>query len=302
MTFTIIARDAGAGEMGIASQSHFFAVGSLVGRSLPGVGVIASQAFADPSYIARGFAALEEEGDPEGVLRALVAEDSAADIRQVGIMSADHGSAVYTGERCVVPAGGFAEDDLICMGNMLAAPVWEAMRDAYRTSTGPLAERLVAALHAGQSAGGDIRGKQSAMLVVTRIAASAAPWTDVLVDLRVDDHPTPIDELSRLVELQLGYRSLGEALFSPSLVAGTADDSEALERAEAALSRADEILSPNLEPLVWRAVIRARAGKLDEARADANAAIASHPPYRSFLQNLHASGFLSAGALSALVD
>jgi uncharacterized Ntn-hydrolase superfamily protein len=301
MTFTIIARNGATGEMGVASQSHFFAVGSLVGQSVPGAGVVASQAFADPSYITRGLAAMSRGENPETALSRLVEADPARDIRQIGMIASAGGASSYTGARCVGPAGAHEQDDVICMGNMLAAEVWEPMYDAYRVTDGPLADRLLSALRAGQSAGGDVRGKQSAMLLVTRIEASDAPWNDVIVNLRVDDHPEPIEELARLLKLDAGYGSLGAALFSPAMVTSVDNSSHELARADAALTHAYSVLRPNLEPLVWRAVIRVKSGRPEEARLDAAAAIASHPPYTDFIHNLGAAGIITDAHVKILL-
>ncbi len=194
MTWSILARDSAAGAIGVAVATRFFAVGALCPRAEGGVGALATQALVNPIYAIEGMARLRAGEAPEAIVAALTAADAGRAARQLHLMAWDGRSARHTGEACIGWAGHLAEADVSVAGNMLAGPgVIEATRAAFLATAGaPLAERLLAALEAGEAAGGDRRGRQSAALQV----ASADPYPDL--DLRVDDHPAPIAELRRL--------------------------------------------------------------------------------------------------------
>ncbi len=195
MTWSILARDPASGSLGVAVATRFFAVGALCPRVEGGVGSLATQALVNPIYGIDGMARLRAGEAPEAVVAALTAADAGRAARQLHLLAADGRSARHTGEGCVGWAGHLAGADLSIAGNMLAGPaVLEATRDAFLAAAGaPLAERLLAALEAGEAAGGDRRGRQSAALAV----ASADPYPDL--DLRVDDHADPLAELRRLL-------------------------------------------------------------------------------------------------------
>ncbi|GGG39043.1 pilus assembly protein [Caldovatus sediminis] len=194
MTWSILARDPAAGAIGVAVATRFFAVGALCPRAEGGVGALATQALVNPIYALEGMARLRAGEAPEAIVAALTGADAGRAARQLHLMAWDGRSARHTGEACVGWAGHLAGTDVSVAGNMLAGPaVIEATRDAFLATAGaPLAERLLAALEAGEAAGGDRRGRQSAALQV----ASADPYPDL--DLRADDHPDPIAELRRL--------------------------------------------------------------------------------------------------------
>jgi uncharacterized Ntn-hydrolase superfamily protein len=201
MTWSILARDPAAGALGVAVATRFFAVGAVCPRVEGGVGAIATQALVNPLYATDGMARLRAGEAPEAVIAALTAADAGRATRQLHILAADGRSARHTGRDCVGWAGHVAGAEVSVAGNMLAGPgVVEATRDAFLATAGmPLAERLLAALEAGEAAGGDKRGRQSAALQV----ASADPYPDL--DIRTDDHPDPIAELRRLYAVSRRY-------------------------------------------------------------------------------------------------
>ena len=211
-TFSIVARDEAADELGVAVQSRFLAVGSVVPWARAGVGAIATQAFANTTYGPRALALLADGTSPEDVLAALLRDDPGKAQRQVGIIDAQGRAATFTGDACLPWAGGLAGRGYAVQGNILAGPeVPEAMAAAFETTSGALAERLLAALAAGQAAGGDARGRQSAALLVVRAGAGYGGFDDRYIDLRVDDHPAPIRELRRLLGLRMAQVAVGQA-------------------------------------------------------------------------------------------
>jgi uncharacterized Ntn-hydrolase superfamily protein len=207
VTFSIVAADPPAGEIGVAVQSRFLAVGAVVPWARAGVGAVATQALAEVSFGPRGLDLLAEGLAPQEVLDRLLAGDVGRDERQVGVVGATGVAASYTGPACFEHAGSVTGDGFACQGNILgSADVVPEMARAFQASTGRrLAERLVEALRAGQGAGGDRRGQQSAALLVVKPGGSYGGTTDRYIDLRVDDHERPIDELARLLELHRFY-------------------------------------------------------------------------------------------------
>jgi len=201
-TFSIVARDPETGELGVAVQSRVVAVGAIVPYAKAGVGAVATQAFANPTYGPEALRMLSEGMKPEAVVEALTSADEGADERQVAVISAKGEVANYTGSKCMEWAGGRTGKDFAVQGNILTGPeVVQAMADSFESTTGPLAVRLIDALAAGQAAGGDRRGQQAAALLVVREGWGYAGKNDRYIDLRVDDHETPIEELRRIFQL-----------------------------------------------------------------------------------------------------
>ena len=200
MTFSIVARDPATGDLGVAVASKFLAVGSVVPWAQAGIGAIATQAWANVSYGADGLAELSRGDDAATVVAALIGADAAKSERQLGIVDARGRAATHTGTRCLAWAGGRTAEDVAVQGNILVGPavVDDAMA-AFQVAQGPLPDRLLAALAAGDQAGGDARGRQSAALLVVRAAGGYSGGNDRWIDLRVDDHPGPIPELRRLL-------------------------------------------------------------------------------------------------------
>ena len=194
MTWSILARDPATGELGVAVATRFFAVGALCPKVEGGVAALATQALVNPMLGIDGMALLRDGGHPQAVLDALLAADAGRAARQFHILGAAGSIAQHTGADCVPWCGAVRAEDVSVAGNMLAGPaVVEATRDAFLAATGPMAERLIAAMEAGEAAGGDARGRQAAALMI----ASREPYTDL--DLRVDDHADPLAELRRLL-------------------------------------------------------------------------------------------------------
>jgi uncharacterized Ntn-hydrolase superfamily protein len=206
-TYSIAACDLGRREWGVAVQSKFLAVGAIVPWAEAGVGAVATQAFANPRYGPDGLALLGDGLTADEVLERLTAADPGRDDRQLGVVDGAGRSATFTGSGCFEWAGGRAGRDYAAQGNILVSEATvDALAGTFESSSGrPLAERLVACLAAAQAAGGDRRGQQSASLLVVRKGSGYAGLSDVLVDLRVDDHATPIDELERLLSLHELY-------------------------------------------------------------------------------------------------
>lgn len=212
-TFSIVAYDSVTQELGVAVQSKYFSVGTAVPWAEAGVGAVATQATVNMSFGKQALALLAGGVPPEETLRALAATDSLWESRQVGIVDA-HGRAVsWTGKRCLDWAGGVTGPGFACQGNILAGPaVVEGMARAFREGQGELAERLIAALEAGQAAGGDRRGQQSAALIVVRPSRTNPEFRERYVDLHVEDHKTPIRELRRLWQIFEGFHGAGRHL------------------------------------------------------------------------------------------
>lgn len=205
-TFSIVACDPQSGEIGVAVQSKFLSVGAVVPWVRAGAGAIATQAFANTSYGPRALAMLAAGQTPEHVAQELIAGDDGRADRQFGIVDATGRASTYTGEKCIAWAGGIAGANFAAQGNCLAgAAVVEALASTFQTAGGTLADRLVGALRAAQAAGGDKRGQQSAALVVEKPGGGYAGFNDRYVDLRVDDHAAPIEELARLLDLHKLY-------------------------------------------------------------------------------------------------
>jgi len=213
MTFSIVARDSQAGELGIAVQSKFLAVGAVVPWAKAGVGAIATQAWANTSYGPAGLELLASGLSAEETLAQLTSKDDGRPSRQVGIVAVSGPPATYTGDECYPWAGGHVGEHYTCQGNILVGEdTVLAMARTFEQTTGqaqdrplPLCDRLLAALAAGQAAGGDSRGKQSAALLVVREGGGYSGFNDRFIDLRVDDAPRPIEELQRLLKLHKLY-------------------------------------------------------------------------------------------------
>ncbi len=258
-TYSIVARDPVTGDLGVAVQSHWFAVGGNVAWAEAGVGAVATQSFIDPAYGPLGLALMRAGRGASDTLEALLRGDAQRDVRQVGMVDAQGRAATHTGALCVPAAGGQLGPGYAVQANLMDKPsVWPAMARAYESASGDLAERLLAALDAAQAEGGDIRGRQSAALVVVKARASGRPWADKLFDLRVDDHAEPLVELRRLVRLQRAYNHM---------TAG--DDCAAAQDwpcAEREYGAARALEPQHAEMAFWAAVALSTNGRLESAR------------------------------------
>jgi uncharacterized Ntn-hydrolase superfamily protein len=257
-TFSIVARDGAAGELGVAVASRFFAVGSVVPWAQAGVGAVATQAFANTSFGWRGLELLEKGLTPQETVDLLIRGDDDPARRQLGIVSAEGLSATYTGENCLSWAGGRSGPDYAIQGNILAGEaVVTNMERAFLETEGTLAERLYAALVAGEEAGGDSRGKQSAALLVVRAGAGYGGYTDRAVDIRVDDHAEPFQELGRLLHLALVNDAWNRAW--------TLFTQKRFKQALPHMERTAELAPEHAEVLYDLAVIRLAAGQKELA-------------------------------------
>jgi uncharacterized Ntn-hydrolase superfamily protein len=287
VTYSIVARDPLTGEFGVAVQSHWFSVGSVVPWAAPGVGAVATQSIAEISYGPRGLELMESGFGAEEALARLVAEDARAEFRQVAMIDATGSVATHTGSGCVGCAGHVAGEEVSCQANMMrSAEVWPAMLDAYQGTGGSLAQRLLAALDAAEAAGGDARGRQSAALLV--VPGAGEPWRQE-VSLRVEDHQNPLGELRRLLSLHEAYRMAGEA--DELLAEGRHEVAAELYRDAA------ERTTGNPELRFWAGLGLAQGGDLERGVADVRAAIDAEPGWRQLLERLPASLSPSAAAV-----
>jgi len=288
VTYSIVARDTVTGELGVAVQSHWFSVGTVVTWAESGVGAVATQSFAEPAYGPRGLALMREGVDPDTALAALVSADGERERRQVAFVDTAGRVAVYTGTRCIEAAGHATGDGVSVQANMMRGPgVWPAMLQAYRTATGDLADRMLAALEAAEAAGGDVRGRQSAAMLIVAATSSGQSWRDRIVDLRVDDSPDPLGELRRLLSVHRGYHHMEVA--EEREVAGDMDGSlEAYQEARARLAGNDEAA-------FWAAILLADAGRVDEARSVFEDIASREPGWRDLVRRLPAAGMLKHG-------
>ncbi|MBO0829749.1 MAG: DUF1028 domain-containing protein [Streptosporangiales bacterium] len=283
MTYSIVARDEQTGELGCAVQSHFFSVGPIVPWVEAGVGAVATQAQAEISYGPLGLDRMRA-GEPAcEALAALVAADGKSAHRQVAMVDAQGRVATHTGAMCIREAGHRQGDGVSVQANMmLRDTVPDAMVRAYESASGDLADRLLAALDAAQAEGGDIRGRQSAAIVVAAGDPSGRPWQDRRVDLRVEDHPDPLAELRRLVQLRRAYDAIDRAEH-----AGLRGD---LATATAEYAKAEAASVGNVEPAFWFGVGIAMSGDVERARKVLAGPFAAHDGWKELLRRLPAAG------------
>ena len=284
MTYSIVARDPTTGRFGVAVQSHYLGVGPVVPWLAPGVGAIATQAQVDTSYGPIGLELLRNGRSAQQVVAALIASDETPQVRQVGVVDAQGRAAAFTGTETIPAAGHLVREGFTVQGNLLAADTcWPAMARAYEAALSEgavFSERLLRALEAAEAEGGDVRGRQSAAIVVVDAALQAAPWKGRLLDARVDDHPDPVPELRRIVTLYEAY-----GLFDEEGDAARAGLSEAERYAEA------RRLAPEAMELVfWMGIEHAKRGELDAARRELAIAVAADETWRATLQHLAEAG------------
>lgn len=257
-TYSIVARDTVTGEMGVAVQSHWFSVGSIVGWGEAGVGVVATQSFVNPAFGPNGLKYLKEGMSAQEVLDLMIATDEGREFRQVAILDADGNVAAFTGNNCIPGAGHITGNNYSVQANLMENDlVWSAMSEAFENSTGPLAERMIEALEAAQNVGGDIRGQQSASILVVKGEATGKLWEDRYIDLRVEDHNKPVEELKRLLKVFRAYEHMNNG--------DVAVEKGDMELAMDEYSKAQEMFPDNLEMKYWTAVTLVNTGKLDEA-------------------------------------
>ncbi|MFX1454927.1 MAG: DUF1028 domain-containing protein [Promethearchaeota archaeon] len=258
-TYSIVARDPKTGEMGVGVQSHYFSVGSIVDWGLSGVGVVATQSFVNKSFGLRGLDLMKQGKSPMEALDILLSDDEGKNVRQVALLDSQGRVATHTGTNCIKYAGHEIGDNFSVQANMmLNDTVWPAMALAFEEYKDiPLPERIIKALRAAESEGGDIRGKQSAALLIVKGDPVENKWDDPYMDIRVEDHPEPLEELSRLLKLRRAYEKMDYG----DIAMEKGDEEKALKE----YSSAREMCPNNIEMKFWTAISLANIKKFDEA-------------------------------------
>ncbi|MEP6636615.1 MAG: DUF1028 domain-containing protein [Acidobacteriota bacterium] len=284
-TFSIVARDPDTGELGVAVQSHWFSVGPIVPWAEAGVGAIATQSFVDPSYGKLGLDLMRAGKSAPDALKALLAGDEAREVRQVAMIDAQGRVDAWTGKNDIQAAGHIVGKSYSVQANlMLNDRVWRAMSAAFENTSGDLADRMLAALDAAQGVGGDIRGRQSAALIVVTGKPTGQPWKDRVFDLRVDDNPEPLQELRRLVTLQRAYNHMNAG----DLAVEKKDNEGALREYGAA----EKLVPGNAEMIFWHAVALVNMGRVDESLPLFQKAFAIDKNWATLTPRLPKSGLL----------
>ncbi len=317
-TYSIVARDSITGQIGVAVQSHWFAVGQIVPWAEAGVGAVATQSFVDPSYGKLGLDLLRAGKSAPDALRALLHGDAACAVRQVAMIDMKGNVATFTGSRDIIAAGGIAgaqsapthvqcgeSDGTLTVGRNFAVQanlmandkVWPAMAKGFAESTGDLADRMLAALDAAQAVGGDIRGKQSAALLVVNATGTGKPWQDRIFDVRVDDHAEPLAELRRLVAVQRAYNHMnaGDLAVEHGDAALALREYAAAERIAATTQSIPR--SRHAEMLFWHAVALVNMKRVEESLPLFGRAFELQPSWRELLPRLPHSGLLPDDSL-----
>jgi len=257
-TYSIVALDKNSGELGVAVQSHWFSVGSVVPWAEAGIGAVATQSFVEASYGPLGLDLMRAGKSAEDALAALLRADKNEASRQVAMVDGRGKAAAHTGKNCIPEAGHFIGDGFSCQANlMLKNTVWKAMARAFEITKGELVDRLLAALQAAEQEGGDIRGRQSAAVIVVKAKSSGVWWKDRIYDLRIEDHPNPVAEMRRLIKINKAYNhmNLGDEYLKEKKVA------EAVKEYTLGM----EIYPDNPEMIFWPAVTLASSGKVEES-------------------------------------
>ncbi len=280
MTYSIVARDPQNGEVGVAVQSHYFSVGSVLPWVEAGVGAVATQAFGEISYGPWGLERIRAGKTPTEALHELIAADPQSDRRQVAMVDAQGNVATHTGAECIAYAGHRTGAGVSVQANMMERDtVPDAMLAAYKGASGDLADRLLAALDAAEGEGGDIRGKQSAAIVIAAGTKGEA-WQGRLLDLRVEDHPQPLVELRRLVQLHRAYRLAGDA----ERAAAEGDVAGAVS----SMTQAMQLAPGNAELAFWYAMGTAQAGQVELAKQLLAQAVSVDPRWNELVRRVPA--------------
>jgi uncharacterized Ntn-hydrolase superfamily protein len=286
-TYSIVARDTMTGEMGVAVQSHWFSVGSLVTWAEAGVGAVATQSFVDPAYGPLGLELMRTGKTANQALQSLLASDDGRDVRQVAMIDARGNVAAHTGKKCIQGAGHIVGRNYSVQANlMLNDEIWGAMAKAYETATGDLAERMLAALDAAEAAGGDIRGKQSAAILIVKATSTGRSWADRVMELRVEDHEQPLKELRRLVTVHRAYEHMNRG--------DLAVEHNNVEAALREYGAAEKMFPDNLEMRFWHAVALVNVGKVEQSLPLFKEIFAKDKNWAALIPRLPASGTLNA--------
>ena len=284
-TYSIVARDAATGQLGVAVQSHWFSVGSSVLWAEPGIGAVATQSFVDPNYGPLGLQLMRNGKTALQAMTALLAADEHADVRQLGMVDANGVVANHTGGNAIIEHCEMAGEGYTVQANLMWKPtVCTAMVVAYESADGDLAERMMLALEAAEGEGGDIRGKQSAAMLVVSDDRSLPAWGGRIIDLRVEDLAEPLVELRRLLIMARAYNFMNEG--DEHMTVG------AVEEAVAAYAAAEALVPDSHEMIFWHAATLAGAGQVDESLPVFARAFELWPQWRELIPRLPASGLL----------
>ncbi|MFI6289107.1 DUF1028 domain-containing protein [Streptomyces sp. NPDC051018] len=295
MTFSIVAKDEATGRFGVATATHAYGAGIVVGHARAGVGAVATQSFVEVSYGPRGLDLLGMGIAADAALTALLSADPDRDIRQVAVLDSSGAVAHHTGARCVPSCGSVVSGSMVAIGNMLDNDrVLPAIADGYETAGGEFAERLLAALRAGERAGGDVRGRMSASLRVVAAEPVSHPWEGGVYDLRADFDPDPLQALTTSLRMSRAYGVFFESVFAPGLVTGSEPvTGDALEDALAGLRATQRELGDDPEPTVWQGVLLLRAGDTGRGCELVAEAIAARPGLARFVDGLARVGTIA---------
>lgn len=290
-TFSIVARDAKTGEMAVAVQSHWFSVGTVVSWGEAGVGVIATQSFVNKSFGQRGLELLKQGKTPQEVVDFLIKDDTGKDFRQLAILDKQGRVATHTGKSCVDVAGHLNGENFSVQANMmLNDKVVPAMEKAWKENEAlPLAERMIEVLKAGQLAGGDIRGRQSAALLVVAPQTTATPWNDRLIDLRVDDDRAPIQELGRLLKVYRAYEHMNKGDYHV--------EKNEMQKAMDEYNAAMTMFPNNLEMQYWTAITLANNKDVAKASGMLQSIYKKDPNWRELTKRLPKAGLLTVSEI-----
>jgi len=293
VTYSIVARDKETGELGVAVQSHYFQVGPVVPWALAGVGAVATQSMVNVSFGPLGVEYMRLGYTAEQSLKALLAADSEPQSRQVALVDASGNVAVHTGAKCIPAAGHRTGDGFSCQANLMEKDtVWDAMHEAYTSTDAPLAERMLAALDAAEAEGGDIRGKQSAAMLVVTGKPTGRSWEDRIIELRVEDAPDPLAELRRLLRVKRAYMTLSDA--------DRLEDAKDLAGANAMRLEATKLAPEMVEVQFWTGLSLAEEGRLDEGCRLMARAVAKDRRWTETLHRLVAVDRVSADLVAKI--
>ena len=284
-TYSIVALDETTGELGVAVQSHWFSVGFLVPWAKAGVGAVATQSFVKVDYGPDGLQLMESGITAVDALKTLTSKDDGEAVRQVGMIDIKGNVAAHTGSRCIKYAGHIVGENYSVQANMMAnGTVPKAMAIAFEKTKGDLADRMMAALEAAEGEGGDIRGKQSAAMVIVSGEPSGVDWKDTKLSLRIEDHPTPLIELKRLIRVHRAYQhaNMGDHYM----------ETEEIDKALIEYSKAAEYYPENPELPYWSAIALANVGRLEEALPVFQSVFQRNPDLKTMTPRLVKSGLL----------
>ena len=286
-TYSIVAKDEKTGEMAVGVQSHWFSVGTIVSWGKSGVGVVATQSFVNPAYGPEGIKLMESGVSAEEALIKLVSEDESRDYRQVAMLDINGSVKAFTGEKCIVDAGQYTGKNFSVQANMmLNDKVVPAMKKAFEESSElSLAERIIKVFEAAEESGGDIRGKQSAALLVVGPEKTDNEWQDKKIDLRVDDSENPVKEIKRLLKVHRAYEHMNKG--------DIAIEHGDMEQALVEYGSAEALFPDNLEMKFWKAVALLNNSRLNEAKEIFKYVIERNNNWEKLLLRLPGSNLIS---------